>query len=99
MTGLKKGLLSQGFHPDTSDKLISSWRQGTRSNYSQYINEWFKFSMLNNISPFESHIQVTLAFLTSLIKKGKSYYQILTARSDLAKTIFCVVIYLLLKDT
>ena len=37
--GIRKVLLSQGFDPDTSDILITSWMQGTTSNYSQYINK------------------------------------------------------------
>ena len=63
-------VLSQGFNPDTFDILISSWSQGIKNIYSQYINEWFAFSILNNISSVETSVQVVLEFLTSLIKKG-----------------------------
>ena len=71
--GFTKILLSRGFDPGTVDILIPIWRQEKISNYSQYTNEWFTFSFVNNISPVKPPAQVALAFLTSLIKKGKSY--------------------------
>ena len=64
-------LVSQSFDPVTSDILISSWRQGTTSNYSHYVNEWFTFSKVNNILPVEPPIQVALTFLTSPKQKRK----------------------------
>ena len=82
--GIMEVLLSQGFDPDTSDILRPSWRQGT-INYSQFISEWFTISKMNNISLVEPPIQV--AFLTSLVKKGKPNNQICTARSVLASVI------------
>ena len=54
---------------------------------SQHINEWFTFFMVNNISPVETPTQVALAFLTSLVKKGKLYNQICTPRSALISII------------
>ena len=43
--------------------------------------------MVNNISPVETPTQVALAFLTSLVKKGKLYNQICTPRSALISII------------
>ena len=85
--GIREILLSQGFDPDTFDILIFCWRQRITSSNSHDIDECLIFSMVNNISPFKPPVQAALAFLTSLIKKGKLCSQIRTARSVLASII------------
>ena len=87
MEGIREVILSSSFDPDTFEIVISSWRQGTTSNFYQYINKWFIFSMVSNISPAEPPTQIALDFPTSLIKKEKSCNQICTARSALASII------------
>ena len=87
MEGIREVILSPGFDPDTFEIVISSWRQGATSNFYQYINKWFIFSMVSNISPAEPPTQIALDFPTSLIKKEKSCNQICTARSALASII------------
>ena len=51
------------------------------------MSNWFKFAPCNKISPVELPIQVVLAFLTSLVRQGKSFNQILMARSALSSAI------------
>ena len=39
--GVREVFLIQGFDNDTVDILMASWRKGTFSNYSLYMNKWF----------------------------------------------------------
>ena len=66
---------------------MASWRKGTFSNYSLYKSKWFKFASFNKVSPVEPPVQVALAFLTSLVRQGKSFNQICMARSILSSVI------------
>ena len=79
--------LSQGFDDDTVDILMASWRKGTFSNYSLYISKLVKFASCNKVSPVEPPVQIALAFLTSLVREGKSFDEICMARSVLSSVI------------
>ena len=85
--GVREVFLNQGFDNDTVDILMASWKKGTFSNYSLYMNKWFKFASFNKVSPVEQQVQVALAFLTSLVRQGKSFNQICMARSPLPSVI------------
>ena len=85
--GVRKVFLNQGFDNDTVDILMASWRKGTFSNYSLYMSKWFEFASFNKVSPVEPPVQVALAFLTSLVRQGKSFNQICMARSALSSAI------------
>ena len=85
--GVREVFLSQGFDNNTVDILMASWRKGTFSNYSLYMSKWFKFASCNKVSPVEPPVQIALAFLTSLVRQGKSFNQICMARSALSSVI------------
>ena len=85
--GVREVFLSQGFDNNTVDILMASWRKGTFSNYSLYMSKWFKFASCNKVSPVEPPVQIALAFLTSLVRQGKSFHQICMARSALSSVI------------
>ena len=78
---------SQGFDNDVADILMTSWRKGTFSNYSLYMNKWFNFASCNKVSPVEPPVQVALASLISLVRQIKSFNQICMARSALSSVI------------
>ena len=80
---VKEVFLSQGFDNDTVDILMASWRKGTISNYSLDTSKWLKSATCNKVLPVEPPVQVALAFLTSLVRHGKSFNQICVARSAL----------------
>ena len=71
--GVREVFLSQGFDNDTAVILMTSWKKGTFSNYSLYMNNWFKFASCNKVSPIEPPVQDALAFLTSLVRQEKSW--------------------------
>ena len=71
-----KYFLSQDFDNDTVDILMTSWRKGTFSSYSLRLSKWFKYASCNKVSPVEPPVQVALAFLTSLVREGKSFNKI-----------------------
>ena len=79
----QESVLSQGFDNDTVDILMASWRKGTISNYSLDTSKWLKSATCNKVLPVEPPVQVALAFLTSLVRHGKSFNQICVARSAL----------------
>ena len=85
--GVREVFLSQGFDNNTVDILMASWRKGTFSNYSLYMSKWFKFASCNKVSPVEPPVQIALAFLSSLVRQGKSFNQICMARSVLSSVI------------
>ena len=66
---------------------MASWRKSTFSSYSLYLSKWFKFASCNKVSPVEPPVQVPLAFLTSLVREGKSFNQICMERSALSSVI------------
>ena len=51
------------------------------------MSKWFKFASCNKVSSVEPPVQVTLAFLTSLLSDGKSFDQICMARNALSSVI------------
>ena len=79
--GVREVFLSQGFDNDTIDILMASWRKDTFSNYSLYMNKWFKFAFCNKVSPAKPPVQVALVFLTSLARRGNSFHQICVTKS------------------
>ena len=85
--GVREVFLIQGFDNYTVDILMASWRKGTFSNCSLYMSKWLKFASFKKVSPVEPLVQVALAFLTSLVRQGKSFNQICMARSALSSVI------------
>ena len=61
--GVTEVFLSQGFHNDTVDIFMESWRNVIFSNYSLYMSKWLNFASCNKVSPVETPVQVALAFL------------------------------------
>ena len=63
---------------------MSSWRQGTKSQYQSSLQKWTDFCKKHNIDIFEPSIPEALEFLATLFNNGASYSTINTARSALS---------------
>ena len=85
--GFREVFLRQGFDNDTADILMASCRKSPFPSNSLYMSKWFEFASCNKVSPVELPIQFALAFLTSLVRQGKSFNQICVARSALPSVI------------
>ena len=85
--GLRDVFITQGFDIDAVDILMANWRKDTFSNYSLCMSKCFKFASFNKDLLVEPPVQVALAFLTSLVRQGKSLNQICMARRALSSVI------------
>ena len=85
--GVREVFLSQGFDNDTVYILMAIWRKCTFCNSSLYMGKWFEFASRNKVSLVEPPVQVELAFLTSLVRQGKSLNQICMSTSALSSVI------------
>ncbi len=84
MSCVRKQLTTLGI-PDSSAKIImSSWRDGTKSQYQTYISKWSEFCSTTNCEFFNPPITKIIEFLTELFQRGLSYSTINSARSALS---------------
>ena len=85
--GVSEVFLSPDFDNDTANILMEIWRKDTFFNYSLNMSKWFKCASCNKVPLVEPPVQLELAFLTSLLRQGKSFNQICMARSTLSRDI------------
>ena len=71
----------------TTDLIINSWREGTKSQYKLYFNKWCLYSQERKMNPLQPTTTEAIEFLTHLFKQGHSHGQISTARSALSSII------------
>lgn len=82
---IRKKLQIRGFTTNVINIILSSWREGTKSQYQSAAKKWwFEFCILNNCDIISPPVPSALSFLTALQESGLSYSSINTARSVLS---------------
>ena len=74
----------RGFSTDTIDIILSSWREGTQSQYQSVAKKWFEFCEKNHCDVVSTPVPLAMSFLSELFHSGLSYSYINTARSVLS---------------
>ena len=74
----------RGFSADTIDIILSSWREGTQTQYQSVAKKWFEFCKKNNCDVISCPLPLAMSFLSDLFHSGLSYSYINTARSALS---------------
>lgn len=64
--------------------IMSSWRTGTKKQYSTSIKKWFTSCRERQIDTFQVPVNIILDFLTELYENGLGYSAINTSRSALS---------------
>ena len=77
----------KGLSPKCVDTILSSWRSGTKSCYTKYLNQWTTYASAKNVDPSSPPDAIALAFLQGLYENGESYGQINTACSAMSTII------------
>ncbi len=86
---IRKTLQVKGFTTDTIDIILSSWQDGTKSQYQSVAKRWFKFCEKNNCDAVSPTLPLAMSFLSKLFNSGLSYSYINTARSALSSILCC----------
>ena len=73
---------------DTIDIIVSSWREGTKSQYQSYAKKWFEFCKTNKCHIISPPLPLAMQFLSDMYHAGLSYSSINTARSVLSSLLF-----------
>jgi hypothetical protein len=74
----------KGFSSDTIDIILSSWRDGTLTQYQPVANKWFEFCEKHNCDAISTPLPLVMSFLSELFHSGLFYSYINTARSVLS---------------
>ena len=74
----------KGFSADTIDIILSSWREGTQTQYQSVTKKWFEFCEKNNCDVISTPVPLATSFLSELFHSGLSYSYINTAGSALS---------------
>ena len=74
----------RGFSTETIDIILSSWRDGTKTQYQTTAKKWFEFCKKNKCDVISPPLPLAMSFLSGLFKSGLSYSSINTARSALS---------------
>ena len=64
--------------------LMSSWRGGTKKQYSGYIKKWTAFCLKRKVNHLQPPVVAVLDFFSELFDKGLTYSAINCARSALS---------------
>ena len=81
---IRKKLQIRGFTANFIDIILSSWREGTKSQYQSAAEKWFEFCVANNCDMISPPLPSALSYLTALNESGLSYSSVNTARSVLS---------------
>ena len=82
---VRQALIAEGLSEQTIEILASSWRDGTKSQYRTYIEQWSKFCERSQYSTFRPVIGQVLQFFTDIYKdRSLGYSAMNTARSALS---------------
>ena len=73
-----------GLSSATKEILMSSWRSGTRKQYSTYLSRWERYCEENQLSKLNPGLNGAIEFLTFLFESGLGYSALNTARSALS---------------
>ena len=72
---------------DITKIIMSSWRTGTKKQYTTYIGKWTDFCREREINEYTPTLNQALSFLMTLYNQGLSYSTINTARSVMSTII------------
>jgi hypothetical protein len=86
---LRNRFAADDLSEEVTDIIMSSWRTGTKKQYSTYIQKWLDFCRQRTIACHSPTMNQALSFLRMLFQQGLSYSTINTARSALS-TIICL---------
>ena len=84
MSCIRGKLQVKGFSADTIDIILSSWREGTQTQYKSVAKRWFEFCEKNSCDVISTPLPLAMSFLSDLFHSGLSYSYINTARSVLS---------------
>ena len=73
-----------GLSSATKEILMSSWRSGTRKQYTTYLSRWERYYEENQLSKLNPGLNGAIEFLTFLFESGWGYSALNTARSALS---------------
>ena len=62
----------RGFSTDTIDIILSSWREGTQSQYQSVAKKWFEFCEKNHCDVVSTPVPLSMSFLSELFHSGLS---------------------------
>ncbi|CAB4032023.1 Pol poly, partial [Paramuricea clavata] len=65
---IRNKLQVRGFATDTIDIILSSWREGTKTQYQSTAKKWFDFCQKNNCDIISPSLPQALLFLSDLFK-------------------------------
>ena len=86
---IRETLQVTGLYMDTIDIIVSSWREGTKSQYQSYAKKWFEFCKTNKCHITSPPLLLAMQFLSDMYHAGLSYSSINTARSVLSYLLYC----------
>ena len=86
---LRNRFAADDLSEEVTDIIMSSWRTGTKKQYSTYIQKWLDFCCERTVACHSPTMNQALLFLRMLFQQGLSYSTINTARSALS-TIICL---------
>ena len=75
---------ARGLSTGATSIILSSWRDGSRKQYSSYLKRWVQFCSQRQIDPLRAPVTHVLDFLTELYNTGLGYTAINTARSAIS---------------
>ena len=81
---VREALENRGIRKDSTDIIMSGWREGTKKCYYSYIKKWIKHCDERSKDPFRPTADELIVFLTSLYNQGIGYSCINLARSAAA---------------
>ena len=85
---IRETLQVTGLSMDTIDIIVSSWREGTKSQYQSYTKKWFEFCKTNKCHIISPPLPLAMQFLSDMYHAGLSYSSINTARSVLSSLLY-----------
>lgn len=74
----------QGFSRKTTEILMSSWKTGTKKQYSSCLQKWIQYCREREIDQFQPNINSVLEYFTYLFDLGLGYSTINTTRGALS---------------
>ena len=84
MPCVRQALINSGLAVDTTDIIMASWRDNTKSKYSTYLAQWLTFCERNGINYLQASTSDGLKYLTQVFQHGRQYGTVKAARSALS---------------
>ena len=87
MPFIRKCLSSRGISSGATEIIETSWRAGTRKQYTTYLQRWRLYCSQRDIDPIFPPVAAGINFLGELFHQGIGYSALNTARSALSSII------------